>query len=267
MRITLRDGRDDVVGERVIVARAKNHLVRRRTELPGATAGHVGVLAIPLAEIYRPRRYLVEPTRQRMPTELTLPDAEAALLRHHLDAAAVVLEYGSGGSTRLAAEMRDKFVISVESDRDWAIALQSELDAAELPSPAIVRHVDIGPTGRWGRPVDALHWTLFYRYSLEIWDAPFFRHPDLVFIDGRFRPACLAATCLRIKRPVTVLFDDYVNRPAYHAVEEIAAPVETVGRMARFELIPNLIPREKMTLVMSLFFEATYSSENVRYNA
>lgn len=209
---------------------------------------------------------MVDLTRQRMPTELTLPDSEAEFLRQHLAAAAVVLEYGSGGSTRLAAEMHDKFVISVESDRDWAIALQAELDAADLPSPAIVRHVDIGPTGRWGRPVNALRWTSFYRYSLEIWDAPFFRHPDLVFIDGRFRPACLAATCLRINQPVTVLFDDYVNRPAYHAVEKIIAPVETVGRMARFELIPNLIPQDKITSMMSLFFEATYSNDSVRYD-
>lgn len=202
-----------------------------------------------------------------MTAELTLPDAEAALLRCHLADARVVLEYGSGGSTRLAAEMPGKLVLSVESDRDWAIALQAELDAARLPSPAIVRHVDIGPTGAWGRPVDAAHWTLFYRYPLAIWDAPYFRHPDLVFIDGRFRPACLAATCMRITRPVTVLFDDYVERPAYHAVERFVTPVETVGRMARFELVPGIVTDTAFTALMGLFFEATYSTGKVRYDA
>ena len=201
-----------------------------------------------------------------MTAELTLPDLEAKLLRHHIAKARVVLEYGSGGSTWVAAEMPGKFVLSVESDREWAIALQQDLDAAALPSPAIVRHVDIGPTGSWGRPVDSQNWTLFYRYSLAVWDAPWFRHPDLVFIDGRFRPACFAATCLRITRPVTVLFDDYVDREVYHAVERFAAPVETVGRMARFDLTPGLVRQEEITPLLGLFFEATYASGKTRYD-
>ena len=194
-----------------------------------------------------------------MTAELTLPDAEAALLRHHLAAARVVLEYGSGGSTLLAAGMPGKLVLSVESDRDWAIAMQAELDAAALPSPAIVQHVDIGPTGAWGRPLDAQHWPRFHRYALTIWDAPHFRHPDLVFIDGRFRPACFAATCLRITRPVTVLFDDYAEREAYHIVERIATPVEMAGRMARFTLAPGMVAQESMTALIALFSQASYA--------
>lgn len=199
-----------------------------------------------------------------MKSELTLPDAEADMFRCYLAKARVMLEYGSGGSTRLAAELPRKFVLSVESDRSWAIALQAEIDEADLPSPAIIRHVDIGPTGAWGRPIDSQQWTLFYQYSLAIWDASYFRHPDLVFIDGRFRPACFAATCLRITRPVTVLFDDYVNRPAYHAVELFASPVETVGRMARFQLFPGMVSQEEITPLLGLFFEATYAGNDKR---
>lgn len=201
-----------------------------------------------------------------MTFELTLPDEEAQMLRRHLKEAKVIIEYGSGRHARMAAEMPGKLVISVESDRDWAIALQHEIDAAGLPSPAIVQHVDIGPVGAWGRPVDESHWTQFYRYSLAIWDESYFRHPDLVFIDGRFRPACLAATCLRITRPVTVLWDDYVEREAYHAVEKFAKPVETVGRMARFEISPGMVKQEDITQLLGLFFEATYSTGKVQYD-
>ena len=50
---------------------------------------------------------------------LTLPEAEAALITAAYDKAEVILEYGSGGSTVLAADLGKK-VVAVESDRDWA---------------------------------------------------------------------------------------------------------------------------------------------------
>ena len=50
--------------------------------------------------------------------ELTLPEAEAALLRETYDRAGVILEYGSGGSTVLAAEQPGKTVPSVESSNE-----------------------------------------------------------------------------------------------------------------------------------------------------
>lgn len=201
-----------------------------------------------------------------MPAELTLPDEEARLLRKHYSEARVILEYGSGGSTRVGAAMPGKYVLSVESDRDWAIDLQREIDEADFPSPAIVWHVDIGPTGAWGRPKNKSAWRHFHRYPLAIWDQPFFRHPDVILIDGRFRPACLAAACLRITRPVTVLFDDYVGRPKYHVVERLANPIEIVGRMAVFQLIPGNVAAEAVTTTISMFSEVTYAGRDPDYS-
>lgn len=192
-----------------------------------------------------------------MSAVLTFPDAEAAFVRRHYKKARVILEYGSGGSTQLAASMPGKFVMSVESDRRWALNLQRELDQAGLTSPAIVWHVDIGPTGRWGRPETSEYWQRFHLYPLSIWSEPFFRHPDLILVDGRFRPACIAAACLRIQKPVTVLFDDYVTRPKYHVVERLVKPVEIVGRMARFELTPDLARKSDMALLVGLFSEVS----------
>jgi len=197
--------------------------------------------------------------------QLTFPDAEADLVREHYASGRVILEYGSGGSTLLAAGQPGKFVISVESDRQWAINLQRDIDRADLPSPAIVYHVDIGETGSWGRPVNDRSWQRFHRYPVAVWDEPFFRHPDVVLIDGRFRPACFATLCMRIARPTTVLFDDYVNRPLYHSVERFAAPTQTIGRMAVFELAPGMISRDETSLLVSLFFEATFAGDNVSY--
>ncbi|WP_371809953.1 hypothetical protein [Ruegeria sp. HKCCD7319] len=50
---------------------------------------------------------------------LTMPEDAQNVLRENYEAASVILEYGSGGSTVLASEMQNKTVFSVESDRSW----------------------------------------------------------------------------------------------------------------------------------------------------
>ncbi|MFU8777657.1 MAG: hypothetical protein ACNA7M_08300 [Roseovarius sp.] len=198
---------------------------------------------------------MADPTRP----ELSLPEAEAPHLKSAYEAAQVILEYGSGGSTVMAAELPGKLIFSVESDPVWARNLQHYLDTAGLPSPVIVSYADIGPVGKWGRPVDSTHWERFHRYPCDIWKKPFFRHPDVVLIDGRFRAACLAMTQLTITRPVTVLFDDYAARQTYHAVEDVVGPpTRMIGRMARFELTPGVPDKERETRLQEFFFHATY---------
>ena len=191
--------------------------------------------------------------------ELTFPDSEAEVVRACYARAGVILEYGSGGSTVLAAGMPGKLVFSVESDRDWALRLQRHLDSRDLPSPATVQHVDIGPTGAWGRPTGPETWQRFWRYPASIWDEPWFRHPDLVLIDGRFRAACFMTVLVRITRPVTILFDDYTTRRAYHGVEHFCRPIETIGRLARFEAVPGLVRSADLSLLLDLFNRATYA--------
>ncbi len=194
-------------------------------------------------------------------TVLTLPPTEEACVHDHYGRAGVILEYGSGGSTVLGASLPNKLVFSVESDRDWAVRLQAEIDKANPPSSAILWYVDIGPTGAWGRPLHDQAWQRFHNYPFSIWDQTFFRHPDVVLIDGRFRQACFAAVCLKITRPVTVLFDDYLNRERYHRVEILARPLEMAGRMAVFYLQPGLITGEYMTSVFDMFTDVTYASQ------
>jgi len=161
----------------------------------------------------------------------------------------------------MAAEMPGKLIFSVESDPVWARDLQHYLDLSGLPSSAIIHYSDIGPVGEWGRPLDSSQWEKFHNYPAGIWDRPWFRHPDVVLIDGRFRAACLAMTRLRMTRPVTVLFDDYAERQTYHAVEDVVGPpAQMIGRMARFELSPGLLDSQQETRLHKLFFHATYAN-------
>jgi len=172
--------------------------------------------------------------------ELTLPEAEAARVRAAYAQADVILEYGSGGSTVMAAEMPGKRVFSVESDKDWAGMMRGWL-AANAPAEGTEVDViwsDIGETKEWGYPKGTGEYIRFPRYPLEVWGLPEFTQPDVVLVDGRFRTGCAMATALRTEKPVTLLFDDYKPRKQYHRVERYLGQPVYHGRLAEFEVTP-----------------------------
>lgn len=172
---------------------------------------------------------------------LTLPKHERHIVRQTYAASKGVVEYGSGGSTMLAARMGTP-VISVESSAEWAQTLRTELNNLEQRhAKTLVSHVDIGPTKRWGYPVDNAYFQSFWKYPLRPWIAHSDFYPDTVLIDGRMRTACFVATLIMIKSDVCILFDDYGDRPAYHKVEQFLKPKRMVGRMAVFDARPGLI--------------------------
>ncbi|WP_137112193.1 glycosyltransferase family 2 protein [Rhodobacter sp. SY28-1] len=182
--------------------------------------------------------------------ELTFAPKERRFLVRYYEAATTILEYGSGGSTVLAAKL-GKTVFTVESDQDWAERMAHHV--ASISDKAHVHWADVGPTGPWGVPMKPREFRKFSGYALSVWDRPDFEQPDLVLIDGRFRASCLVAVLLRATKPVTVLFDDYLKRGYYHGVERLARKEETVGRMARFTVTPGAIPPEMATQAIGWF--------------
>ncbi len=171
--------------------------------------------------------------------ELTLPEAEARVLTQAYQAADVILEYGSGGSTLIAAERAQGTIFAVESDARWLADLRAWLEAHPPASRVILHHADIGPTRAWGFPKGRKRLESFPLYALSVWERDDFLAPDLVLVDGRFRLACMLATAYAIERPTILLVDDYADRPAYHRFESIAGPPAMTGRLARFDLIPR----------------------------
>ena len=187
------------------------------------------------------------------PPDLTLPMAEAAAVSDAYASANTILEYGSGGSTIIAAEMVGKTIFSVESDVNWVSGFHAWF-AANKPKATVHLHVvDIGATADWGAPVNQRGWRRYHHYPISVWDRDDFAHPDVVLIDGRFRMACFLTTLYRITRPVTVLFDDYRNRAAYHRVESLVQPSMLIGRMARFDLVPRRFAPENMAMFVDAF--------------
>lgn len=185
--------------------------------------------------------------------KLTMPPAEAELVRASYLKAETILEYGSGGSTVVAGEMIGKTVFSVESDRNWVAMMRGWFAQVPPISSVHLHHVDIGPTGEWGAPVNEKHFRRWPEYPTSVWDRDDFQHPDVVLIDGRFRVACLLTVALRITRPIVALFDDYAHRKPYHEVEAFLRPTGLTGRMALFEMKPQPFPVDRMGWIMKFF--------------
>lgn len=189
-----------------------------------------------------------------------MPEEEVAYLAQAYQDAHVILEYGSGGSTRLAAGLLGKFVMSVESDPDWMRSLRRDL--VDAVSPVILYYADIGPVGPWGRPLSDRGWRGFHRYPNSVWDQPWFREPDTVLIDGRFRTACFATVLMRTEKPVRVLFDDYGLREKYQLVERILKPSKIVGRLAEFSVLPDAYSKSELSFLVGQFFEGTIHGQS-----
>lgn len=192
------------------------------------------------------------PSALRAPV-LTLPVAEAEAVVAAYERAQTILEYGSGGSTAVAASLPGRVVFSVESDANWLAGLAEWFSANPPRARLHLHHADVGPTGKWGVPRDARFREAFPAYAMSVWDRPDFVQPDVVLIDGRFRVGCFLAVLFRSVRPVTVLWDDYVSRRIYHAVERYVRPVGFHGRMARFEVTPMPVPPSDLGWIVTQF--------------
>lgn len=185
--------------------------------------------------------------------KLTLPPLEAEAVLKAYTQATVILEYGSGGSTVVAAELPDKVVFSVESSAEWLADMRRYFDEYPARSELHLHYADVGPTKEWGKPANDKKFHQWPGYPLSVWDLPKFLHPDLVLIDGRFRAACFLTCLFKSTKPMTILWDDYADRKFYHRVEELVKPAEMIGRMARFEIVPMAVPVDRLAWVVDIY--------------
>jgi len=190
---------------------------------------------------------------------LTFPDEVVTFLRKEYEKADVILEFGSGGSTFLAAGQPGKTIVSVESDPAWAQRMRDIAAAHPLPSPPRVIHADIGPVLPWARALDSRELDRFRDYWHSVWDDWTDAPPELVLVDGRFRAACYMATWICTPRAVRVLFDDYGKRAQYHVIERLGRPVKMVGRMAVFDIDPARREDIAPWLLLSTYLDAVTS--------
>lgn len=173
-------------------------------------------------------------------------DATLAWFTARLPQAQSYIEFGSGGSTVMAAKLGIP-TISVEGDHFFASQVAKKIGnnhSVKLLRPPI------GMTGLWGVPVPGTptpervaRWSAYIDMpfaELQRAKQPF---PDLFLVDGRFRAACALRAALetsRVGKEADLLFDDYErDNHDYSVIEQLLPPPQRIGRSAVFKLTAN----------------------------
>ena len=167
------------------------------------------------------------------------------LLKKYLNDSDFYLEFGSGGSTFLALLDSKTNIFSVESDNNWIEYLSSWKIVKNGVENNKLKffHIDIGPVGEWGVPLNAEVNDNFYKYSSHIFDVTDVKF-DMVLVDGRFRVACVLKTILECDDNIKILVHDYVFRTEYHIIEKFLYVIEKSDSLYVFRKKSNIDKNE-----------------------
>lgn len=162
--------------------------------------------------------------------------AELGLFKSFLACADRYLEFGSGGSTCLAASLAKKAIISVDSSDEWLAKVAAECSSfADAPAPRLVK-VDIGPVGDWGKPTDPATRDRWPSYYSNVWSEPESADCDLYLVDGRFRVASFMSVVLRCRPTAIIIVHDFASRSGYHVVKEVCREVARAEDLSVFQI-------------------------------
>lgn len=175
---------------------------------------------------------------------IVMTEGEREFLLENIKNAENYLEFGAGGSTFLSLLQTDiQNIVSVESDMNWLEYLRNwEIISSNENKRLYFEFVNIGETKQWGFPVNDEKKSLFPNYSQK----PFLSDTNwnAVFIDGRFRAACLLQTVLNCDKNTKILMHDFNNRKHYHNILKFVDIVDTQDSMALFKTKDSLDRKE-----------------------
>jgi hypothetical protein len=163
----------------------------------------------------------------------TLFDGDDGLFKDIIKNTDTYFEYGCGKSTEFVCKYTNASIYAVDTSRDWVNSLQG-LVSTSAPGRVNLNWVDVGEVADWGYPKSFERRENFKVYAQLMWLSKI--SPDLVLIDGRFRVFCFLTSIKCAPVGTKILFDDYMNRPFYHVVEEFCERIDACGRQALFEV-------------------------------
>jgi len=186
----------------------------------------------------------------------TNSELEVEFIQAKLYRAKNYLEYGSGASTMMASKFKGLKTISIETDPDYILYLRDELPSNYLErTKSEIIHIDIGPVGEWGWPIEPQSSQKFNSYNFAVWR--YLREiqfkPDLILLDGRFRVSTLVSSIINSPNTL-ILFDDYFDRAHYKIVENLIQPHKEVGRIGVFKS-PRFLTHKQIKTAYSILGE------------
>ena len=177
-------------------------------------------------------------------------------------------EFGTGGSTLLAARQGFEMMVGVESDPAWAKMVREDEEVAAVIAAgrASILHADIGPVGAWGSPLDrdaVRPWPGYIARMWAEWDR-LGTSPDLILVDGRFRVACCISAALmaaanrgRHPPPLVIIHDVGERRPNYDRALDFFHVEEQAGSLR--VMSPRLLrsPESILAAMLGKLFEVS----------
>ncbi len=163
----------------------------------------------------------------------TLFDGDDGLFKELIKHSQTYFEYGCGKSTEFVFKYSNAYIFSVDTSKDWVRKIKS-LVGIKGSERLNLTWVDVGEVANWGTPTSFKMKHNFIKYAESLWLN--IEKPDLVLIDGRFRVLCFLTSVKFAQAGCRILFDDYINRPFYHVVEDFCPKIDTCGRQALFEV-------------------------------
>ena len=177
--------------------------------------------------------------------------------------AALYLEFGSGGSTYYVLKNTKSIVISVESDLNWINYLRKNSFISDMEEFNRLKfyYVNIGNIYNAGRPIkySSTYNTQYKDYSSEVFNifSEYKNLIDIIFIDGRFRVACVLNTILHCSKNknLIIMIHDFFDREYYHVVLKFLECVKEAGRLGVFKIKDDINLHEVKTLLKKYYYD------------
>ena len=180
----------------------------------------------------------------------TLFDGDDGLFKELIKKSQTYFEYGCGKSTEFAYKYSNASIFSVDTSSYWVRKLEP-LEENKKAKRLNLNFIDVGEVENWGTPTSFKMRHNFLKYAEFLWLNS--EIADLVLIDGRFRVLCFLTSVKFAPAGCKILFDDYINRPFYHVVEEFCPKIDICGRQALFEV--SKTAKEKISDDILLSFQ------------
>lgn len=165
---------------------------------------------------------------------------EIELFRKYIQSSKNYLEFGLGGSTIYTLIHSECIIYCVDSNQSWLDFMKKyTIIQNHYHKRLNVFLENIGPTKKWGFPVDESHKELFPDFSKNIYSQIPTEDIDLVLIDGRFRVACALMAVIQFytrREHVHIMIHDYTIRSEYSIIEKYLERIDGSDTLMVFKI-------------------------------